>query len=85
LTKVEAHHESGQVRHVWIEGVPRRMDGKMSLVEIYYRDYKSVNGLMVHCDLETNVQAAKQTHMMDTENVVVNPKLGHSLFTVPKI
>ena len=50
-----------------------------------YRDCKSVNGLMVHCDLETNVQAAKQSHMMDTENVVVNPKLGHSLFTVPTI
>jgi hypothetical protein len=82
---VESHHESGQVRHVWIEGVPRRMDGKMSPVEIYYRDYKSVNGLTVPHVLETTVQAAGQSHKMTTENVAVNSKLEHSLFTVPKI
>ena len=37
-------------RRFWkfkIEGVPRRMDGKMRPVEIYYRDYESVNGLML--------------------------------------
>ena len=43
-----------QVRRLWvdaqtfletkIEGVPRRMDGKMRHVEIYFRDYKNVNG-----------------------------------------
>jgi hypothetical protein len=82
---VEVHHESGQVRHLWIEGVPRRMDGKMSPVEIYYRDSKSVNGLTVPHVLETRVQGAKQLHKMTIENVAVKPKLEHSLFTVPKI
>ena len=57
----------------------------MRPVEIYYRDYESVNGLMVPYVLESSVQRAKQSHMMDTENVVVNPKLEHSRFTVPKI
>jgi hypothetical protein len=64
---------------------PRRINGKMRPVEIYFRNYKSVNRLMVLCNLETSVQAAKQSHMMATENVVVNPNLEHSLFTVPKI
>ena len=86
---------SGQVRPLWvdaqtflevkIEGAPRRIAGKMRPVEIYYRDYKSVNGLMVPYVLETTVQAAKQSHNMTIENVVVKPKLEHSLFTVPKI
>jgi hypothetical protein len=57
----------------------------MRPVEIYYRDYKSANGLMVPCNLETSVHAAKQSHKMATENVVVNPRVEHSLFTVPKI
>jgi len=49
--------KSGQVRHLWVdaesfldvkvEGTPKRMDGKMRPVEVYYRDYRSVNGLMV--------------------------------------
>jgi hypothetical protein len=53
-------------------------------VEIYYRDYKSVNGLMVPYVLETTVQGAKQSHKMTIETVVVNPKLDDVLFTKPK-
>ena len=81
------------VRHIWvdaqtslevkIEGVPRRMDGKMRPVEIYYRDYKSVDGLMVPYVLETRVQGGKQTHKMTIESVVVNAKLEDSLFGKP--
>src|SRR5882757_3262058 len=52
----------------------------MRPVEIYYRDCKSVNGLMVPYVLETTVQAAKQSHNMTIENVAVKPKLEHSLF-----
>jgi outer membrane lipoprotein-sorting protein len=86
--------KGGQVRHLWvdaqtflevkIEGVPRRMDGKMRPVEIYYRDYKSVNGLIVPYVLETIVQGAKQSHKMTIESVVVNPKLEDSLFAKPR-
>jgi outer membrane lipoprotein-sorting protein len=81
------------VRHIWvdaltslevkIDGVPRRMDGKMRPVEIYYRDYKSVNGLMIPYVLETRVQGGKQTHKMTIESVVVNAKLVDSLFGKP--
>ena len=57
----------------------------MRPVEVYYRDHESLNGLTVPCVLETSVQRAKQSHNMTIENVVVKPKLEHSLFTVPKI
>jgi outer membrane lipoprotein-sorting protein len=84
--------KGGQVRHLWvdaqtflevkIEGAPRRMDGKMRPVEIYYRDYRSVNGLMVPHVVETTVQGVKQSHKMTIEGVVVNPKLDDSLFAM---
>jgi len=57
----------------------------MRPVEVYYRDHESLNGLTVPYVLETSVQRAKQSHNMTIENVVVKPKLEHSLFTVPKI
>lgn len=92
--KLKLTMKDGQVRHVWVdtktflevkvEGVPRRMDGKMRPVEIYYRDYKNVEGLMVPYVLETTVQGIKQSHKMTIESVVVNATLDDSLFTAPK-
>ncbi len=92
--KLKLTMKGGQVRHLWvdaqtflevkIEGIPRRMDGKMHPVEIYYRDYKSVSGLIVPYVLETTVQGVKQSHKMTVESVVVNPKLEDSLFVAPK-
>ncbi|PYT73703.1 MAG: outer membrane lipoprotein-sorting protein [Acidobacteria bacterium] len=92
--KLKLTMEDGQVRHIWvdaqtflevkIEGVPHRMDGKMRMVEIYYRDYKSVNGLMIPRVVETAVQGVKQSHKMTIESVMLNPKLDDALFTAPK-
>jgi outer membrane lipoprotein-sorting protein len=89
--KLKLTMKSGQVRHLWvdaesfldvkIEGTPKRMDGKMRPVEVYYRDYRTVNGLMVPYVLETTVQGVKKSHKMIIESVVVNPKLDDSLFT----
>jgi hypothetical protein len=92
--KLKLTMKGGQVRRLWIatqtflevkiEGVPRRMDGKMRPVEIYYRDYKPVNGLMVPYVLETKVQGARQSHKMTIESVVVNPKLDDAFFAKPQ-
>lgn len=92
--KLKLTLKGGQVRHLWvdalsfldvkIEGSPRRMDGKMRTVEVYYRDFKSVNGLMVPYVQETMVQGVKKSHKITVENVVVNSNLDDSLFTAPK-
>jgi outer membrane lipoprotein-sorting protein len=92
--KLKLTMKGGQVRHLWvdaqtflevkIEGTPRRMDGKMRPVEVYYRDFRSVNGLMVPHVLETAVGGSKQTHKISIEKVVVNPKLEDSRFTMPR-
>jgi len=93
--KLKLTFKSGQIQHIWvdtetflevkIEGVPRRLDGRYHPVEIYLRDYKSVNGLKFPYVLETSVVGLKMPHKMTLESVVVNPKLEDSLFAVPKI
>ena len=86
--------KDGRVQHLWVdsqtfleakvEGVPRRLDRKLHPVEIYYRDYKNVKGLMIPYVLETTVQGVKRSYKMYIDTVVVNPKLEDSLFAAPK-
>jgi hypothetical protein len=84
----------GKVRHVWIdaqsfldvkvEGVQRRMDGRMRDVWIYQRDFRPVQGLTMPFLLETAVDGYAGTHKMVIEKIAVNPKLDDALFTKPK-
>jgi hypothetical protein len=96
--------KSGEAMHVWIdaqtfletkiEGQPRRMDGTYHPVEIYFRDYREVNGLQIPYLLETRVLPVAKTALggKDTpvppeqiiiDKVVVNPKLDDSQFLKP--
>jgi hypothetical protein len=82
--------KDGQSQHVWvdaktfleskIEGTPRRLDGKYHPVEIYYREYKTVSGIVVPYVTETKVQGVKQTEKIEVEQVVVNPPVEDSRF-----
>ena len=104
--KLKLTLKSGDVKHVWIdsqtfleakvEGQPRRLDGTDHPVEVYYRDYRTVNGLQIPFVLETRVLpvAKTATGFRDTpvppekiiiEKVTVNPKLDESLFAKPQI
>lgn len=96
----------GQSLHVWldahtfletkIEGQPRRLDGTDHPVEVYYRDYRAVNGLQIPFLLETRVLPVAQTALGTKdppvpsertvlEKVEVNPKLDAALFTKPEV
>ena len=82
--------KDGQSQHVWldaktfleskIEGTPRRLDGKNHPVEIYYREYKTVSGIVVPYVTETKVQGVKQTEKIEVEQVVVNPRVEDARF-----
>ena len=82
--------KNGQTQHLWvdaktfletkIEGTPRRLDGKYHPVEIYYRDYRTVSGLVMPYVMETKVQGVKQTEKIEIENVAVNPRVEDSRF-----
>jgi hypothetical protein len=97
--------KNGAAIHVWIdaetfleakiEGQPRRLDGTDHPVEIYFRDYRPVDGLQIPYVLETKVLPVGQNAlgMRDTpvpaektiiDKVVVNPKLDQSLFSKPE-
>src|ERR1700722_11176434 len=104
--KLKLTLKSSAVIHVWvdaqtfletkIEGQPRRLDGIYHPVEIYYRDFRNVNGLEIPFVLETRVLPVTKTAMglRDTpvppektliEKVVINPKFDAGLFSKPAI
>ena len=103
--KVKLTTKDGNSKHVWIdtqtfletkiEGQPRRLDGTDHPVEVYFRDYRQVSGLMIPFVLETHVLpvAKTATGLRDTpvpvekitvEKVVVNPKFDASVFAKPE-
>jgi len=104
--KLKLSLKDGRQLHVWIdartflevkiEGQPRRLDGRLHPVEVYYRDYRKVSGLEIPFLLETRVLPFTSTvkGFKDTpvppekiiiDSVVVNPKLDASLFMKPEV
>ena len=91
--KLKLSLKDGTQRHVWIDaksflelkidGEPRKMDGRMRNVAIYYRDYVKQKGLMVPKILETAVAGVKETHKMTIEKVTVNQSMDDGLFAKP--
>lgn len=94
--------KNGQTTQVWVdaqtfleakmEGQPRRLDGVDHPVEVYFRDYRPVNGLQIPYVLETKVLPVSHTALgyrdppvppekTVIEKVVVNPKLDETLFS----
>jgi hypothetical protein len=93
--KLKLTFKNKSVRHDWIdaksflevkmEGAPRRLDRRLHDVQIYYRDYRPVNGLMIPYVLETTVQGVKDTHKMTVEKVEINPKIDDTAFLKPQV
>ena len=104
--KLKLTLKGGEVTHVWvdaqtfletkIEGQPRRLDGIYHPVEVYYRDYRNVNGLQIPFALESRVVPVTKTAMglRDTpvppertliEKVVINPSFDAGVFSKPAI
>ena len=91
--KLKLTSKSGTVQHVWIdtgsfldvkvEGIPRRMDGRMHKVYVFQRDFREVQGLKIPFVLETVVDGYAGAHKMLIEKATVNPKLDDSRFVKP--
>ena len=99
--KLKVIEKTGHAFHVWvdaetfleakIEGQPRRLDGTDHPVEVYYRDYRAVDGLRIPFLLETRVLPVPRTALgRDTpvppekivvDKIVVNPKFDEQLFS----
>jgi hypothetical protein len=104
--KVKLTLKNREAIHVWIdaqtfleakiEGQPRRLDGVDHPVEVYFRDFRAVNGLQIPFVLETRVLPVGKTALglrdppVPPEKVIiekaeVNPKLDESRFAKPQI
>lgn len=103
--KLKLTMKNGQVLHVWIdsqtfletkiEGAARKLDGVYHPVEIYFRDYRPVNGLQIPYVLETKVLPASQkttvrepdipVEKTTIEKVEINPKLEDVAFKKPQV
>lgn len=92
--KLKLTMKNGDVRHIWVDaasflerkmdGEPRKMDGKLRNVAIYFRDYKTENGLTVPRVLETMVEKDKLPHKMTIEHVAFNQSMDGALFAKPQ-
>src|SRR2546421_2351830 len=92
--KLKLTLRKGDVQHIWIdaksfldvkvEGLPRRMDGKMRAVWINQRDFRSVHGVMVPYLYETANEGNPRTHKMVIEAVEVNRTLDDARFAKPQ-
>jgi len=92
--KLKVTRKSGDVKHVWVDaksfldvkldGLPRRMDGKMHNVYVYQRDFRKVEGIVLPFVMETAVDGYPDTHKMTIEKATVNPPLDDTLFAKPK-
>jgi hypothetical protein len=94
--KLKLTMKDGQERNVWIDagtflerkidGEPRKVDGKMRNVAVFYRDFKKQGALVVPSVLETRVDAPKQTpHKMRIETIAVNEPMADGLFAKPQL
>jgi outer membrane lipoprotein-sorting protein len=82
--------KNGETQRLWvdaktfletkIDGTPRRLDGKYHAVEVYYRDYRAVRGLMMPHLMETKVEGVKQTEKIEIEKFSVNAPLEDARF-----
>lgn len=100
--KLKVTEKTGHTLHVWvdadtfleakIEGQSRTLDGREHPVEVYYRDYRTVDGLRIPFLLETRVLPVGKNALglRDTpvppekiviDKVEVNPKFDEQLFS----
>jgi hypothetical protein len=104
--KLKVIEKTGRTVHVWVdaetfleakvEGQPRVLDGAAHPVEVYYRDYRSVDGLKIPFVLETRVLPVGKNALglRDTpvppekvviDKVQVNPKFDEKLFSSAEV
>jgi len=93
--KLKLTLKGGEQIHLWIDaksfleakidGEPRRIDGRMRKVAVFYRDFKPEGGLQFPHTFETVVEKVKGSHKMAIQTIKVNPPLEDGLFAKPQL
>jgi hypothetical protein len=90
--RLQVRLASGRIQHVWVDAqsfldiksdrVAYGAAGAASgTVAVYYRDYKSFDGLQIPTTVETGVGSGQGTDRMVIERVVINPPVEDQAFT----
>jgi hypothetical protein len=77
--------DAGSFLELKMEGEPRKLDGRLRKVAVYFRDYKTEHGLTTPRVQETAVEGVKQTYKMTVTKVAVNEALDDALFQKPQL
>ncbi len=90
--KLQVTLPDGQVRHVWVDKETyldvkvdgsRKMDGRPRFVFTVFRDFRTVDGLVIPHVMETSVEGLNDSEKIRVERVAVNPPLDDSRFEKP--
>ena len=94
--RLDLHLPSGATRRVWIDASTfldvkseheRRATplGPASLVDVYYLEYREVEGVKIPVVIESGAASAPPIDKLTIEKVQVNPKLDDKMFERPAI
>jgi hypothetical protein len=93
--KLKLTLRDGDKRNLWIdagtflelkmEGEPRKLNGRLRNVAVFFRDYKTEHGLTIPRVQETSVEGVKQTYKMTISRLAVNEPMDNSLFQKPQL
>jgi hypothetical protein len=93
--KLRLTSKAGAQHMVWIdattflerkmEGEPKKMDGKMRNVSVYFREFRTEKGLTTPRVLETTYEGTKVARKMTVAKVVVNEPMQDALFQKPQL
>jgi hypothetical protein len=93
--KLKLTLRNGEKRYLWIDaasflelkidGQPRKLDGRLHNVAVYFRDYKTEYGLTIPLLQETAVEGVKQPYKMTISRVAVNEPMDDALFQKPQL
>jgi len=92
--KLELTMKGGDQRNIWIDattfleskidGEPRKMDGKLRSVAVYYREYRKESGFTMPHVFETVVEGGR-SYKMYVEQVEFNQPMDETLFLKPDL
>jgi len=93
--KLKVTSRTGAQRTVWIdaktflerkmEGEPKKIDGKLRGVTVYFSDFKTENGITTPRVLETSYEGTKVKRKMTITKVVVNEPMQEAMFQKPQL
>lgn len=86
---------SGASQHVWIDAQTflevkydrqsRNAFGQTGTVSVYYRDYRTMEGLQIPFTIESGVSTGKATDKMMIDQILLNPPLEDQMFAKPNV